>query len=106
LATEKAKVYWIGLPPVRSAVMSRDYRMLNAIYRAQAAKHGFIYVDIGPAFSDAKGGYTSFGRSVDGVKRRLRKRDGKHFSLAGERLLAEVVARALAGNMSATKTAP
>jgi uncharacterized protein len=95
LSKEKAKVYWIGLPVVRSEEMSRDYRQLNALQQQQAKKFGFTYVSVWEAFADAKGGYTSFGRSVEGVKRRLRKNDGMHFTIDGERRLADVVARAI-----------
>lgn len=95
-----AKVYWVGLPVVRSGRMSRDYRRLNAIQRGQALRHGFTYVSLWEAFADAKGNYTSFGRNVDGVKRRLRKNDGLHFSLDGELLLAHVVARAIARDVN------
>jgi len=86
----------VGLPVVRSDAMSRDYRRINAIQRAQARRHGFAYVSLWEAFADAKGNYTSFGRNIDGVKRRLRKNDGMHFSLDGELLLAHLVARAIA----------
>ncbi len=95
-----AKVYWVGLPVVRSDRMSRDYRRINAIQRGQALRHGFTYVSLWEAFADAKGHYTSFGRNVDGVKRRLRKNDGMHFSLDGELLLAHVVARAIARDVN------
>jgi hypothetical protein len=80
--------------------MSRDYRRINAIQREQALKHGFTYVSLWEAFADSEGNYTSFGRNIDGVKRRLRKNDGMHFSLDGELLLAHVVARAIARDMN------
>jgi hypothetical protein len=99
LAKSGAKVYWVGLPVVRSGAMSRDYRRINAIQREQALRHGFTYVSLWEAFADAEGNYTSFGPSIDGVKRRLRKNDGMHFSLDGELLLAHVVARAIARDM-------
>jgi hypothetical protein len=99
LAKSEAKVYWVGLPVVRSDAMSRDYRRINAIQREQALRHGFAYVSLWETFADSKGNYTSFGRNIDGVKRRLRKNDGLHFSLDGEALLAHVVARAIARDM-------
>jgi hypothetical protein len=89
-----AKVYWVGLPRVESRRMSRDYRILNAIYRREARRHGFTYVSIWKKFSNAKDAYTSFGR-VDGHRRRLRKHDGMHFTEIGSRVLALHVARAM-----------
>jgi hypothetical protein len=99
LAKSGARVYWVGLPVVRSGEMSRDYRRINAIQREQALRHGFTYVSLWEAFADSDGNYTSFGRNINGVKRRLRKNDGMHFSLDGELLLAHVVARAIARDM-------
>lgn len=89
-----AKVYWVGLPQVESREMSRDYRVLNAIYRREAKRHGFTYVSVWRAFSNAKGAYTSFGR-VGGRRVRLRKHDGLHFTDTGSRELARHVARAM-----------
>jgi hypothetical protein len=100
LAKSGAKVYWVGLPVVRSDRMSRDYRMINAIQHAQARRHGFDYVSLWEAFADAQGNYSSFGRNIDGVKRRLRKNDGMHFSLDGELLLAHLVARVIARDVN------
>lgn len=99
LAKSGARIYWAGLPVVRSNHMSRDYRRINALQQAQARRHGFTYVSLWEAFADGKGNYTSFGRNIDGVKRRLRKNDGMHFSLDGELLLAHVVARAIARDL-------
>jgi hypothetical protein len=95
LKKENAKVFWIGLPVVRSDGMSRDYRAINAIQRTQAQKFGFTYISVWEAFADAAGGYTSFGRNLKGVKRRLRKNDGMHFTIDGELLLAHTVAAAI-----------
>jgi uncharacterized protein len=105
LAGADAKVYWVGLPVVRSAWMSQDYKRLNQIFHAQARRHGFTYVSTWETFVDEAGGYSSFGRSLDGVKRRLRKEDGLHFTNDGELLLAHVVANAIGRNLSEIKTA-
>lgn len=99
LAKSGARIYWVGLPVVRSDRMSRDYRGINAVQRAQARRHGFAYVSLWEAFADARGDYTSFGRNIDGVKRRLRKKDGMHFTIDGELLLAHLVARVIARDM-------
>jgi hypothetical protein len=99
LATEKAKVYWIGLPVVRSESMSRDYRSLNRIFRAEAGRHRFGYIGTWEAFADARGRYQSFGPDIEGVKRRLRKNDGMHFTSAGELRLASLLARAIARDL-------
>lgn len=105
LAATDAKVYWVGLPIVRSEQMSRDYKRLNGIYRAQAKKHGFTYVDIWEPFVDENGGYSPSGRSVEGVMRPLRKEDGLHFTAEGELRLAQIVSDAIGRDLSEIKTA-
>lgn len=105
LAQADAKVYWVGLPAVRSDWMSRDYQGLNRIFHTQARKHGFTYVSTWEDFLDESGGYTSFGRSLDGVKRRLRKEDGMHFTNDGQLRLADIIAGAIGRNLSEIKTA-
>jgi len=43
----------------------------------------------------SKGAYSSFGESLEGVRRRLRKQDGEHFTEAGRILFASYVANAI-----------
>ncbi len=90
-----AKVYWVGLPQVSSRRMTRDYRALNQIYRREAERHDFTYVSIWNRFSSSKGGYTAYGRGIDGRNRRLRTTDGIHFTDAGKLRLAVDVADAI-----------
>jgi hypothetical protein len=94
LRKERARIYWIGLPAVRSPSLSRSYQMMNFIYRKEAQRHGFKYVSIWDAFLDRSGAYSSFGQSLSGVKRQLRENDGMHFTEPGRIALAMHVARA------------
>lgn len=89
-----AEVYWVGLPQVESDQMTRDYRVLNAIYHSEAKRHGLTYVSIWHAFANKKGAYTAFA-NVDGRREQLRKQDGMHFTDTGSRVLASHVARAM-----------
>lgn len=91
----RAKLYWVGLPDVRSDKLARGYRTMNAIYRREAAKHGFTYIDTWDKFHTPDGAYSSFGKSLEGVKRRIRKDDGMHFTEPGRRLFAAYVARVI-----------
>jgi len=95
LAKTKARVYWLGLPVVSSDRMTKDYRVLNGVYRRQADKHGFTYVSTWETFADASGRYSSFGPNIQGVKRQLRKTDGLHFTIDGQMRLADTVAKAI-----------
>ena len=89
-----AQVYWVSLPPVRSHTLTRAYRKINAIYRREATRHGFHYLSVWKRFL-SDGAYSSFGESLEGVKRRLRKQDGMHFTGAGRILFAAYVANAI-----------
>jgi hypothetical protein len=91
----RAKVYWVGLPAVRADKLTAAYRVMNGVYRRQAARHGFAFVDIGSKFLTPDGAYSSFGQSLEGVKRQLREDDGMHFTQAGRLLFAHYVARAI-----------
>jgi hypothetical protein len=90
----RGKVYWVGLPPVRSEKMTADYRKMNRLYKREAEHHGFHYVSIWKKFLDASGEYSSFGDNLNGVRRRLRKGDGEHFTKDGRAVFASYVARA------------
>lgn len=91
----RARVYWVGLPAVRSGKMTADYRVMNGIYRREALRHGFKYISVWSKFRTPAGAYSSFGQSLEGVKRQLRMDDGMHFTGAGRLLLAHHVARAI-----------
>ncbi len=95
LKRERTQVYWIALPLVRSPALSKAYQAMNGIYRRQAARHGFKYLNIAKPFQAKDGAYSSFGQSLEGVKRQLRKDDGMHFTDAGGQLFAAHVAHAI-----------
>ena len=86
------KVYFIGLPPVRSSSLDRAYRVINRIYKEEAHRHGFHYISIWRKFTTAGGAYTSFGDNLRGVRRQLRMNDGEHFTPAGRLVFADYVA--------------
>ena len=83
---------WVGLPPVRDEAENRRFLALNAVFREHAAKVGATYVDIWEAFTDENGDYTATGPDVDGQTSKLRRSDGRGFTLAGSRKLASFVA--------------
>jgi uncharacterized protein len=90
-----ARVYWVSLPPVRSASLTHAYRIINRIYRREAARHRFEYLDIWNKFTTPSGAYSSFGESLEGVKRRIRMQDGEHFTDIGRLVFAADVAKAI-----------
>lgn len=91
----RAKLYWVGLPNVRSAKLAHGYRAMNQIYKREAARHGFVYIDIWNKFHAKDAAYSSFGKSLEGVRRRIRMEDGMHFTEDGRKLFAAYIARAV-----------
>jgi lysophospholipase L1-like esterase len=88
-------VYWVGLPNMRRWKDNERAQMMNDIYRERAYLNGVRYIDAYASFIDEGGGYSDYGPDVTGKVRRLRYRDGIHFTDAGYRKLAHFVEREL-----------
>jgi hypothetical protein len=82
------KIFWVGLPPMRSDDLSAGMVRLNSLYRRQVAEAGGIYVDIWDGFVNGDGSYAASGTGLDGQPARLRRPDGVHFSDEGARIAA------------------
>jgi hypothetical protein len=95
LQKDRAKIYWVGLPIVRSPSLSRSFHVMNEIYRRQARRHAVRYVSVWDKFADARGAYSSFGKSLEGVRRQLREDDGMHFTEVGSLRFAAQVGSAI-----------
>jgi hypothetical protein len=88
-------LFWLGLPNSRSSAQSTRFRVLNRIYRAEAAKRPgrVFYIDLYDLLERRGKGYTDYLR-VGGQLTKVRAGDGVHFERAGGDLVArEVVAR-------------
>ena len=82
------KMFWIGAPIMRNEERSETrYRIINDIYREEAAKRPgrVYYIDTYDRFTE-NGGYADF---VDGVQ--VRTPDGIHFSREGGDQVAQIV---------------
>jgi uncharacterized protein len=76
------RVYWVGMPIMRSAAFGRKMAVLNAIFRSQAGAHpGVTYVDAWKLFASSTGAYVGKWRNADGM----------HFNMAGVNRLANAV---------------
>ena len=85
------RVYWVGQPVARSSSYSHRMAALDAIYRAQAARHaGVTYVDSWPLFTDSHGGYAAYLPTSSGLTL-MRLPDGIHLTRAGGDRLARAV---------------
>lgn len=81
-------VLWVGLVPVRSTAMSRDYSSFNGLYREKLQGPDVTFVDPWNGFADEEGSYVVSGPDVQGQVTRLRVDDGLNFTGAGQRKLA------------------
>lgn len=85
-------VYWVGLPVMRSPRFGGDMRYFNTIYEERAAANGIPFIPTWNDLANASGAYQAYGPDTNGRRRLLRADDGIHFTLAGYRVLASVVA--------------
>jgi hypothetical protein len=95
LQKDRAKIYWVGLPIVRSPHLSRSFSVMNRIYQREAKRHAIRYVSVWDKFADQHGAYSSFGKSLEGVRRQLREDDGMHFTEVGSLRFAAQVGSAI-----------
>ena len=88
-------VLWVGLVPVSSGAMSRDYSAFNSIVREQVEAKGLRFIDTWNGFADADGNYVAVGPDMNGQSVQLRASDGLNFTRAGQRKLAFFVEQPL-----------
>jgi uncharacterized protein len=94
-------VYWVGLPVMRSPRFGGDMQYFNSIFAERALANGVPFIPTWDDLADSSGAYTAYGRDTSGRRRLLRADDGIHFTLAGYRVLASVVADDLVNDRNA-----
>lgn len=88
-------VLWVGLTPVSSSTMSRDYSAFNGMVRERLESKGIRYIETWNGFADEEGKYVAVGPDVGGQSVQLRASDGLNFTKAGQRKLAFFVEQEL-----------
>ena len=88
-------ILWVGLVPVQSSTMSRDYSAFNGIAREQLEALGIPFIETWNGFADEEGKYVAIGPDYRGQSVQLRASDGLNFTRAGQRTLAFFVERQL-----------
>jgi hypothetical protein len=77
------RVYWVGLPIMRSSEFSQVVSVMNKVYKEEAAKRdGVVYVDMWSLFSK-NGAYAPYLPDAAGKLQPMRSSDGIHMSLWG-----------------------
>jgi hypothetical protein len=100
------KIFWVGLPPMRSDSLSAGMVNLNSLIRDRVTAAGGAYVDIWDGFVSSDGTYAASGTGLDGQTTRLRLPDGVHFSAEGARLAAHFVEGDLRRALGSAPAAP
>jgi len=86
---EGGRIVWVGLPPFRDEIRSRQVQRLNSLYARETSRHaGVLYFDAFELFADSSGGYKAFRTDDRGRQQLVRAPDGEHFTTQGYDLLA------------------
>jgi len=86
------RIYWVGQPIMPDPKFNSQIKVINGIYRGEAAKHpGVEYVDAWALFANRSGGYAQYLPDASGVVQQVREQDGEHFTYAGGMRLATAV---------------
>lgn len=92
LKTAGARIYWLGLPVMRSPGFEADMETISSIFEERAKANGVAFVPMHQLAADKDGNYQAYGTDAAGKKRQLRTEDGIHFTMEGYELLARDVA--------------
>jgi hypothetical protein len=97
LAKNGRKIFWVGQPIMRSATFARQIRLMNDIYREEAARHpGVTYIDSWSLFATPDGRYSAYLRDGSGQLRLMRLADGVHLTGFGADRLSYKVLKTIA----------
>ena len=95
LKSTGARIYWIGLPVMRSPTFEGDMKTFTKIFKAHAAENDITFLTTHDLLADEDGKYAAYGTDGAGRKKLLRAEDGIHFTMQGYEKLVSPVARAI-----------
>ena len=85
------RIYWVGLPIMRSTTFSHTVAIMNEVYRQEAAKRSWArFIPSWNLFAK-NGHYTAYLKDDSGELQLMRGEDGIHFTRAGGDRLARRV---------------
>lgn len=97
-------VYWVGLPNMRSKNADAAAQIINDVIRERAYLNGVKFIEIYSSFANEQGGYSAFGPDLAGNVKRLRWRDGMHFTGTGYAKVAHYIAREIRRDVALAKS--
>jgi uncharacterized protein len=94
-SSNKAKIFWVGMPPMADAVFDADMKFLSDLQRQRVVAKGGEYLELRSVFAAPDGSYIDRGPDDTGADRKLRARDGITFMRQGNNRLGQVVLNAV-----------
>ncbi len=105
LTDRGVRVYWTGLPIMKKRSLGEDASYLNSIFGEQAELAGIKYIDIWDAFANEEGVYSRLSPDLKGRVRKMRTKDGIHFTKAGAKKLSHYITREIFADFGASALA-
>lgn len=96
-----ARIYWVGLPVMRSAGFERDMESFSEIFEKRAEANGVTFIPTHDLAANRDGNYQAYGLDRAGKKRLLRTEDGIHFTMEGYELLARRIGGVILADVDA-----
>lgn len=88
-----ARLIWVGVPHMKSAKLNQQMRYLDSLY-ADELKGRALWLPTDTLLDEGSGEYRDT-IVIDGKNQRVRSKDGIHFTLTGQKYVAEAIARKL-----------
>lgn len=85
------QVIWVGPPNMEKARLSTAMDYLSGLYQQQTALYGQHYVSANPILGYADQGFSYTVQTPEGKRVKVRVDDGIHFTITGQKMIAEQV---------------
>ncbi|MDF9619035.1 DUF459 domain-containing protein [Pseudomonas entomophila] len=85
------QVLWVGPPNMEKARLSTAMNYLSGLYQEQTALFGQHYVSANPILGYTDEGFSYTVRTSEGKRVKVRVDDGIHFTITGQKMIAEQV---------------
>ncbi|TFF38373.1 SGNH family hydrolase [Pseudomonas sp. RIT623] len=85
------QVLWVGPPNMEKARLSSAMGYLSGLYQEQTALYGQHYVSANPILGYTDDGFAYTTQTPQGKRVKVRVDDGIHFTITGQKLIAEQV---------------
>jgi hypothetical protein len=85
-----AKVFWLEVPCMRKKELDTSMSYLNRLFSEEVEKSGELFLPTGKILGCDEGQFSSFMNS-NGKKKKSRIDDGVHFTIAGQRKIADEI---------------